>query len=607
MDILELLRKRGEGLPVNPSSQVPPRDYHNTAATTSTRGDHVYTLLKKARRVPSDTERAVRTMRADDDLFAEALDRSNMFYMPGAEMKLRPIQAYALSVLGTMGGLLGAIGVGHGKTLVAILGACMVGAQRPVVMVPPSLKQTFLDEYEKFAPHFKLPYVQVIAYSTLSSPGGWDLLNQIKPDYIFADEAHCLRHVGSARTRRLLRYLDQNPEVVFAAASGTLTARSVRDYAHLAKYALGFNSPLPVLTSHLDSWANVLDADGRPSPTDWSCVEPLLDTYGPANHRQMRGEQKRDAARAAFCKLLTTTAGVVTTDDESASCSLLIHCLHSPAPPHEIVDAMESVRQGTSPNGEEVFEDDASVWRALRQVSAGFYYRWAWELTPQGRVDHEWLEARSHWSRWVRRELETQSAEGYDSPAMVKRKVQAEIDARPSLVETSRIHSALHEWEKVSHRSAPPTVPVWLSHYMIDAVIDEVSRHDEPVLVWYETRAVGEALASATGWPLHGPGDPPGGPARTCLVSINAHHKGLNLQAWRLSVVVEPPSSGQVWEQLIGRTHRAGQTADEVEVFTFVGPEPFASAFASARKKAAYAASTTGGRMKLVFAPVIQD
>tara|TARA_Y100001963_G_scaffold150314_1_gene231231 strand:- start:1047 stop:2687 length:1641 start_codon:yes stop_codon:yes gene_type:complete len=546
-------------------------------------------------------------MRADDDLFAEALDRSNMFYMPGAEMKLRPIQAYALSVLGTMGGLLGAIGVGHGKTLVAILGACMVGARRPVVMVPPSLKQTFLDEYEKFAPHFKLPYVQVIAYSTLSSPGGWDLLNQINPDYIFADEAHCLRHVGSARTRRLLRYLDQNPEVVFAAASGTLTARSVRDYAHLAKHALGFSSPLPVLTSHLDSWANVLDVDGRPSPTDWSCVEPLLDTYGPANHRQMRGEQKRDAARAAFCKLLTTTAGVVTTDDESAPCSLLIHCLHSPAPPHEIVDAMESVRQGTSPNGEEVFEDDASVWRALRQVSAGFYYRWAWELTPQGRVDHEWLEARSHWSRWVRRELETQSAEGYDSPAMVKRKVQAEIDARPSLVETSRIHSALHEWEKVSHRSAPPTVPVWLSHYMIDAVIDEVSRHDEPVLVWYETRAVGEALASATGWPLHGPGNPPGGPAKTCLVSINAHHKGLNLQAWRLSVVVEPPSSGQVWEQLIGRTHRAGQTADEVEVFTFVGPEPFASAFASARKKAAYAASTTGGRMKLVFAPVIQD
>ncbi len=605
MDILELLRKRGEGLPNNSSSQVPPRDYHNP--TSSTRGDHVYTLLKKARRVPSDTERAVRTMRADDDLFAEALDRSNMFYMPGAEMKLRPIQAYALSVLGTMGGLLGAIGVGHGKTLVAILGACMVGARRPVVMVPPSLKQTFLDEYEKFAPHFKLPYVQVIAYSTLSSPGGWDLLNQINPDYIFADEAHCLRHVGSARTRRLLRYLDQNPEVVFAAASGTLTARSVRDYAHLAKHALGFSSPLPVLTSHLDSWANVLDVDGRPSPTDWSCVEPLLDTYGPANHRQMRGEQKRDAARAAFCKLLTTTAGVVTTDDESAPCSLLIHCLHSPAPPHEIVDAMESVRQGTSPNGEEVFEDDASVWRALRQVSAGFYYRWAWELTPQGRVDHEWLEARSHWSRWVRRELETQSAEGYDSPAMVKRKVQAEIDARPSLVETSRIHSALHEWEKVSHRSAPPTVPVWLSHYMIDAVIDEVSRHDEPVLVWYETRAVGEALASATGWPLHGPGNPPGGPAKTCLVSINAHHKGLNLQAWRLSVVVEPPSSGQVWEQLIGRTHRAGQTADEVEVFTFVGPEPFASAFASARKKAAYAASTTGGRMKLVFAPVIQD
>lgn len=606
MDILELLRKRSGDLPASSPLRVPSLDDHN-ATTPSMRGDPIYTLLQKAHRAPSDTERAIGVDRSSDALFADALARADMFYMPGAEMRLRPIQAYALSVLGTMGGLLGAIGVGHGKTLIAILGACLVGAKRPVVMVPPSLKQTFLDEYEKFAPHFKLPYIQVIAYSTLSSPGGWDLLNQVNPDYIFADEAHCLRHPGSARTRRLLRYLDQNPTTVFAAASGTLTARSVMDYAHLAKYALGLNSPMPLLTSHLDSWANILDVDGRPSPTDWKCIEPLLDKYGPRDHRQLRGDKKRDAARAAFCKLLTTTAGVVTTDDESAPCSLLIHCLNSPVPPAEIVDALVSVRGGTSPNGEEVFEDDASVWRALRQVSAGFYYRWAWELTPQGRVDHEWLEARSHWSRWVRRELETQSAEGYDSPAMVKRRVQSEIDARPELVQTSRIHASLNDWEKVSDRRAPPTVPVWLSHYMIDAVLDEVARHDEPVLVWYETRAVGEALAKAAGWPLCGPGEPPRGPARTCLVSIRAHHKGLNLQAWRLSLVVEPPSSGQVWEQLIGRTHRAGQTADEVEVFTFVGPEPFASAFASARKKAAYAAATTGGRMKLVFAPVLQD
>jgi len=153
----------------------------------------------------------------------------------------------------------------------------------------------------------------------------------------------------------------------------------------------------------------------------------------------------------------------------------------------------------------------------------------------------------------------------------------------------------------------PPTVAVWLSSYLVDEVVALVERLREPVLVWYESKALGERLAAVGGWRLCGPGNPPKGEPETCVVSISAHHHGLNLQGWRLSVVVEPPSSGQRWEQMIGRTHRAGQLADEVHVFTFVGPEPFASAFASAREQAAYQAETTGGRMKLVFAPVIQD
>jgi len=472
-------------------------------------------------------------------------------------------------------------------------------------MVPPALRETFFSEYKKFQAHFDLPHVELIAYSRLSRPEGWDMLNALKPDYIFADEAHCLRHLGSTRTRRLVRYLEQNPNTVFAAASGTLTARSVRDYAHLARYALGTCSPLPLLTSHLDSWANVLDSDGRPSPTDWKTIEPLLDKFGCSFTARMKGSRRIDAAREAYRKLLTTAAGVVSTDDESAPCSLLIHCLRNPSMPEDIVDALRCVMEGTSPNGEEVFEDEAAVWRAARQVSAGFYYRWAWERTPQGRIDHEWLEARSRWSRWVRRELDTAARDGYDSPALIKDKVAKDIERNPTLATTSRIHCALADWLKVSGRQPPPTVPVRLSYYLIDAVIDEVSKHDEPVLVWYETRETGECLREKTGWPLYGPGGAPGGVPHTCLVSISAHHKGLNLQAWRLNLVVEPPSSGQVWEQLMGRTHRAGQEADEVEVFTFVGPKPFASAFASAREKAAYAAATTGGRMKLVFAPVI--
>jgi len=572
--------------------------------TSSTPADH---LLQSAKRRQSDTERAVAVPDVrfrSDHFYDDALAEVDRLHRPDAPMRLRPIQSLALAVLKTCRGLLGSIGVGHGKTLIAILGAKVVDAKRPIVMVPPSLRETFFVEFEKFSTSFDLPRVELVAYSMLSRPEGTDLLRRMAPDYIFADEAHSLRHPGSARTRRLLRYLEENPDTVFAAASGTLTSRSLRDYAHLSRHALGDGSPLPLLESHLDSWCNAIDVDGRPSPTDWTTVEPLVDAFGEGHLTFMTGAARVEAVREAFLARLESAPGVVITEDESAPCSLVIHALQSPRPPDDILGALATVKSGESPNGEEVYEDDVAVWRASRQVSAGFFYRWKW---PDGIIDHQWLEARSRWSRWVRRELETGSVEGYDSPALVARRTREEMADDPRLGRRSSRHAALCEWDRVSDRPVPPTVAVWLSDYLIEEVVALVERLREPVLVWYESRALGERLAQATGWRLCGPGNPPKGEPETCVVSIAAHHHGLNLQGWRLSVVIEPPSSGQRWEQMIGRTHRSGQLADEVHVFTFVGPEPFATAFATAREQAAYQAATTGGRMKLVFAPVIQD
>ena len=602
MDLLELLSQRSERLhPDGHSDRVGRRDNYHNEATSSTPTDH---LLATARRAQSDTQRAVAVPVACDCYYDDELEAVEDLARPGAAMTLRPIQKLALAVLMKCRGLLGSIGVGHGKTLVAILGAGVVGAKRPVVMVPPSLRETFFVEFAKFSTSFDLPRVELVAYSMLSRPEGTDLLRRMSPDYIFADEAHCLRHPSSARTRRLLRYLEENPETVFAAASGTLTSRSLRDYAHLARHALGVLSPLPLLESHLDSWCNTIDVDGRPSSTDWTAVEPLVDAFGEGHLAFKSGAARVEAVREAFFERLRSAPGVVITDDESASCSLVIHALTRPKPPGDILEALATVKAGESPNHEEVYEDDVAVWRASRQVSAGFFYRWDW---PDGIVDDEWLEARSRWSRWVRRELETGSREGYDSPALVATQTREDIERDPRLARRSSRHAALVQWERVKDRPAPPTVAVWLSDYLVEEVVALVERLREPVLVWYESKALGERLAERGGWELRGPGDPPSGDARTCVVSISAHHHGLNLQAWRLSVVVEPPSSGQRWEQLIGRTHRAGQLADEVHVFTFVGPEPFARAFASAREQAAYQAETTGGRLKLVFAPVIHD
>ena len=63
--------------------------------------------------------------------------------------------------------------------------------------------------------------------------------------------------------------------------------------------------------------------------------------------------------------------------------------------------------------------------------------------------------------------------------------------------------------------------------------------------------------------------------------------------------MANPPSSGSDWEQLLGRTHRAGQQADEVIVEVFRHTEPFRQAIEKARDLSAYIQSTFGASQKL--------
>jgi len=85
-------------------------------------------------------------------------------------------------------------------------------------------------------------------------------------------------------------------------------------------------------------------------------------------------------------------------------------------------------------------------------------------------------------------------------------------------------------------------------------------------------------------------------------MSIRAHGVGKNLQhGWSTQIVLEPPSSGTVWEQLLGRTHRPGQEADTVSFYVYQHTEAFRRAVVQAREDAAYIQDTTGSRQKLVY------
>lgn len=65
---------------------------------------------------------------------------------------------------------------------------------------------------------------------------------------------------------------------------------------------------------------------------------------------------------------------------------------------------------------------------------------------------------------------------------------------------------------------------------------------------------------------------------------------------------VNPPADGAAWEQAIGRCHRQGQHADEVEVELYQHTDELAGAFQKACDFARFIEQTEGTPQKLCFA-----
>jgi len=123
-------------------------------------------------------------------------------------------------------------------------------------------------------------------------------------------------------------------------------------------------------------------------------------------------------------------------------------------------------------------------------------------------------------------------------------------------------------------------------------------------LVVYKSQAV-ETWLRGMGFAVFGAGsDAPPDSEPFPAVSLSVHGRGKNLQAWPVMLVLEPPSSGLVWEQLLGRIHRPGQTAD-LCVAEVLNPGVLGGGkgrLEKAREDAEYIEDTTGQKQKLGYA-----
>lgn len=525
----------------------------------------------------------------------------------GETLTLRPLQNQALAAIKAARGGFFPIGVGHGKAFIACLAGTVLHSKAVVILTKAKLVHGLQQELTRVARQFRITSCRVISYSTLSSPRSTDMLEAMVERFghdlcIVADEAHCLKSKTSARTRRVERILRRHPEVPFVVLSGTLFTKSVKDCAHLAEWALKDLSPLPRDKHLLEAWCNVLDVGGRPEQGDFARMAPFIELFSKtprAAFPSMSASEMVSLARQAFQTRLRTNIGVVASQEGSLGTSLVLELLDEPKPDQELLDAWKKAsEENQDPNGDE-FTDDISLWRFGRQIMTGYFYWWEW---PGGVVDQEWLDARKDWARFVRNELSRDAGAGYDSPFLVETAVRRRI-ARGDTA--SHICQGLQAWDSVRERPAPPTRARWLSTKLVEHAVDWVHSHEDPTILWFESKTVGDALRlmgmevlDASSTPDQYRFDQP----RHVAMSWPSHRDGHNLQAWHRALVLEPPPNGQAMEQLLGRMHRAGQEADEVTVAIYHHADPYRRAVAEARRQAKFIEESTGNVQKLNIA-----
>ncbi len=518
---------------------------------------------------------------------------------PGGTMTLWDEQAFALEELRTCGGLIGAIGVGFGKGLISLLAPTVLSSRVAVILVPAALKKQTVEKfYPMYAPHFRIHnlhghskhyqdvegIIHVVSYSALSSARGADLLDTLQPDLIVLDEAHFVSHTTAARTKRFRRFCfkarNDGRLRHIAALSGTFLSKRLEDAAGLSKLVLRELSPFPADFHTLQSWAEALN----PSEDG--------DERDPGELRRLCRDAN-EPTRSGFRRRLVETPGVVATSESSVSTSLVFH-ERSVAVPPEVSKALKEMEDAwVTPGGEEL-TDALSLWRHARELATGCYLEWTWPRNEPKPLRDEWLDTRRNWHREIRDFLKHRAAPGMDSPLFLAR-------AAASGRWPSQFYAP---WSDIHKKCRPKTVCRWISDFLVN---DVVEWGKTPGIIWTEVKELAHEIARVGGFPYYGAEDESPGDVldekgnRTIVLSLASRKEGLNLQMFHRNLLTTIPSNGKACEQFIARTHRPGQTADQVDVYVY-RHGPFAAALRSAIKDAQFVHETLGSRQRLLYA-----
>jgi len=543
-------------------------------------------------------------------------DLTELLRTPEGTMSLRQIQAVALSEIADLGGMFGPLRVGAGKTLISLLAPVVTFADRPLLLVPAGLIEKTKNAMaplcvvclrsfplpdtecqgcrEHLAPHWDLPrFVRIMSYEWLGRAQAAGALTDYEPDLIVADECHRLKNLQAACTRRVKRHMQAFLDTKFVAMSGTVTKRSILDYTHILRWCLD-SPPIPKAYTELEAWADALDErKGQTKRADPGALRVLCND----EEDTLWKTEPRRAARLAYRRRLVETPGVVATKETPIDASITMRAVEAPES-NEVDEAFHGLRSlWETPDGWPI-ADGLAMFRHARELALGFFYVW------DPRPPMPWLEARRAWCAYVRKVLK--HSRKLDSESQVRSYVQKQLEGR-TITEGPEL---LLAWLEVRDTFEPNTVPVWIDDSVIDLCAEWLDRTGG--IAWTEHRCFAERLAEKSGYDYYGRKGlnaerqpiEAADPKMPLIASIASNSTGRNLQAWHKNLIASMPANGMQTEQLMGRTHRDGQTADEVTFDVLVTCAEHVGAFWQAKRDSEFVFDSTGSPQKILVADI---
>jgi hypothetical protein len=504
------------------------------------------------------------------------------------QVSARPIQDRMMREAVACRGLFAAVGVGHGKTIPSLLIPTLLGAKRPVLLIPAALRTKTENERIRLSKDWRVSLsTEIISYQELGRVGAAGRLEMRNPDVIVADEVQKLKHRKAAVTRRVSRHMHAHPETIFIALSGTILEKSLEQFAHIMAWCLKENAPIPLRAEILREWAEALDPK----------VDPMKRRdAGALLSLSLNAETGADA----FRQRLERTEGVVISSDADAfGGSLIVERISYDMKPvtEENFDTLRELAE--TPDGWALSEA-VEISRVAKQLALGICYVW------EPRPPDEWRFTRKAWASFVREVLSRSRT--LDSELQVLKAVQAgDIDDG----------GLLEAWLATKPSFEINVVDTWYDDSALVAC-ERWLAAGERSIVWTKHSFFAKALAKRTGLEYFGakglnarkeliddPARPGFATGTNCIASADANGTGRNLQPWNRNLLTCPDSDPGLLEQLIGRTHRPGQQADEVYVDLFWNCREHDSAIEKAITGSQEDALLSGQTKKILLADIV--